>query len=218
VLDPDVIHQFEERAGKIETLKNVLAAKKRREDVLRKNIAKVYDKWHPALKDLVDNIGVKFSAAFDAIGCAGEIRIGKDESYKDWRIDIYVKFRDDTELQLLTGQRQSGGERSLTTIMYLMSLTEYSRTPFSLVDEINQGMDAKAERVVHNQLVNVTCKQQAGQYFLVTPKLLPNLKYHERMKVLVVCNGEGYPDDPKCNDLNGLVRARLSRLGHPVAH
>lgn len=29
-------------------------------------------------------------------------------------------------------------ERSLTTILYLMSLTEEARTPFSLVDEINQ--------------------------------------------------------------------------------
>ena len=66
-----------------------------------------------------------------------------------------VKFRDSEKLQLLTGERQSGGvshvvhvfalkltclpqERSLTTIMYLMSLTEEARTPFSLVDEINQ--------------------------------------------------------------------------------
>jgi hypothetical protein len=29
-------------------------------------------------------------------------------------------------------------ERSLTTILYLMSLTEQARSPFSLVDEINQ--------------------------------------------------------------------------------
>ena len=29
-------------------------------------------------------------------------------------------------------------ERSLTTILYLMSLTEEARAPFSLVDEINQ--------------------------------------------------------------------------------
>jgi hypothetical protein len=29
-------------------------------------------------------------------------------------------------------------ERSLTTILYLMSLTEEARSPFSLVDEINQ--------------------------------------------------------------------------------
>ena len=44
-----------------------------------------------------------------------------------------------------------------------MSLTEMARTPFSLVDEINQGMDQRAERNVHNQLVQVTCAENAGQ-------------------------------------------------------
>jgi chromosome segregation ATPase len=44
-----------------------------------------------------------------------------------------------------------------------MSLTEMARTPFSLVDEINQGMDQRAERNVHNQLVKVTNGQHAGQ-------------------------------------------------------
>ena len=72
------------------------------------------------------------------IGCAGEIRITPHEEYEKWAIDILVKFRDSEKLQLLTGQRQSGGERSLTTILYLMSLTEEARAPFSLVDEINQ--------------------------------------------------------------------------------
>lgn len=60
-------------------------------------------------------------------------------------------------MQPLTGQRQSGGvsavlllgwhgephltlvqERSFSTIMYLMALSEMARVPFSLVDEINQ--------------------------------------------------------------------------------
>jgi chromosome segregation ATPase len=31
-----------------------------------------------------------------------------------------------------------------------MSLTEEARAPFSLVDEINQGMDQRAERMLHN--------------------------------------------------------------------
>lgn len=106
-----------------------------------------------------------FLDRFTGIGCAGEIRISEHEDYEKWAIDILVKFRDSEKLQLLTGQRQSGGvrhdsnlhrlddenhehltcfiyffiqERSLTTILYLMSLTEEARAPFSLVDEINQ--------------------------------------------------------------------------------
>lgn len=34
-----------------------------------------------------------------------------------------------------------------------MSLTEHARAPFALVDELNQGMDQRAERCVHNELV-----------------------------------------------------------------
>lgn len=71
-----------------------------------------------------------------------------------------------------------------------MSLTELSKSPFSLVDEINQGMDSRAERLVHNQMVTVTCQDYSSQYFLITPKLLPNLNYHKKMKVLCVNNGE----------------------------
>lgn len=56
-------------------------------------------------------------------------------------------------------------------------------------------MDARAERAVHNSLVEVTCKADSGQYFLITPKLLTDLMYHERMKVLCVNNGEWLPEE-----------------------
>ena len=83
-----------------------------------------------------------------------------------------------------------------------MSLTAHARAPFSLVDEINQGMDARYERAVHNALVEVTCTAESGQYFLITPKLLPDLNYHERMRILCVNNGEWLPDDDGDGDDN----------------
>lgn len=60
-------------------------------------------------------------------------------------------------------------ERSLTTILYLMSLTEHARALFALVDEFNEGLDQRAERCIHNELVTTTCEaDDAGQYFLTT--------------------------------------------------
>ncbi|KAL0581479.1 Structural maintenance of chromosomes protein 5 [Marasmius crinis-equi] len=203
--NPGVIEQYEKRKKDIESLEAVLEKKNRDAQNVEKTINSAKSKWRPALQTLVDSIGEKFSAAFDRIGCAGEIRISEHEDYDKWQIDILVKFRDHEKLQLLTGQRQSGGERSLTTILYLMSLTEEARTPFSLVDEINQGMDQRAERVVHNSMVDVTCKDTAGQYFLITPKLLPDLNYHERMKVLCVANGEWLPEESGMGNLKSLI-------------
>ncbi|KAG8923808.1 Structural maintenance of chromosomes protein 5, partial [Tulasnella sp. 408] len=210
--DPGVIKVFNDRAKQIDDLKAVVKNKRAKEENFRKSVQRTHAKWFPALSDLIAGIGEKFSNSFSAIGCAGEVRIGnQDGPYDKWKIEIWVKFRSDTPLCMLTAQRQSGGERSLTTIMYLMAMTEYFRVPFSLVDEINQGMDSRAERVVHNQLVNVTCNGDSGQYFMVTPKLLQNLHYHERMRVLVVCNGEGFPaDDEVITNLRATIKKRLA--------
>ena len=71
-----------------------------------------------------------------------------------------------------------------------MSLMRQAKTPFTVVDEINQGMDQRNERAMHEQLVNTTCQDDAGQAWLVTPKLLTGLAYHENMRVL--CVGAGY--------------------------
>ncbi|EJD01702.1 P-loop containing nucleoside triphosphate hydrolase protein [Fomitiporia mediterranea MF3/22] len=191
-----VIETYERRQREIEQRTRILENKEKRRSDLERKLQKTRGKWLPALQELVNNINEKFSAAFDRVNCAGEIRIAEHpDDYTQWAIDILVKFRNSENLQLLTGQRQSGGERALTTIMYLMSLTELARAPFSLVDEINQGMDAQYERAVHNSLVEVTCQPDSGQYFLITPKLLTDLKYHERMKVLCVSNGEWLPDE-----------------------
>ncbi|PLW40596.1 hypothetical protein PCASD_07783 [Puccinia coronata f. sp. avenae] len=54
-------------------------------------------------------------------------------------------------------------------------------------------MDRRAERWVHDQLVETTCRESASQYFLITPKLLFGLKYHPLMRVLCVNNGDWIP-------------------------
>lgn len=151
--------------------------------------------WYPKLKKIVDKVGDNFSTAMNSLGCLGEVSISEHDDYAKWAVRIKVAFRDGEDLQDLTAHRQSGGERSLTTMMYLLSLLESSKVPFSLVDEINQGMDQRAERALHNHLVNVVCeKSVGGQYFLITPKLLTNLRYHKNMRILCINNSEYLPE------------------------
>lgn len=208
---PGVIESFKKRAAQIRTLEESIVTRQRQLVKMDAKVEKIRGKWYPSLKALVERVSHRFSVAFGRIGCAGEVRISEHQDhYEKWGIDILVKFRDKEQLQLLTSQRQSGGERSLSTVLYLMSLTELSRSPFSLVDEINQGMDQRAERAVHDQMVEVTCRPHASQYFLITPKLLSDLRYHEKMKVLIINNGEWLPEKL---DLGSIARAALARRG-----
>ncbi|KAH8827579.1 hypothetical protein DL96DRAFT_1599512 [Flagelloscypha sp. PMI_526] len=204
--NPGVVEQYEKRKEDIERGKKTLEEYQVKKARKERDIKNAKDNWQPALQTLIKNIGARFSKTFDSKhpnhDAAGEIHLQEDEDFEKWAINIMVKFRGNERLQTLTAQRQSGGERSLTTIIYLMSLSAEARAPFSLVDEINQGMDQRAERFVHNSLVDITCNDQAGQYFLITPKLLSNLNYDEKMKVLIVNNGEWLPDEAKDKEGN----------------
>ncbi|KAI5476483.1 hypothetical protein MNV49_007730 [Pseudohyphozyma bogoriensis] len=185
-ISPEILRQYEKREADIAELEKKVEKGQADLDKSTALIAKVKAKWLPKLDRLVKRISAKFSEAFELLGLTGELNIAKDEDYDKWGIQIMVSFRDGEALQPLSAQRQSGGERALTTVMYLMALAGLAQAPFSLVDEINQGMDQRVERNVHNTLVKTTCKDDVGQYFLITPKLLPELEYHPKMKVLIV--------------------------------
>ncbi|PVU97180.1 hypothetical protein BB559_002126 [Furculomyces boomerangus] len=168
-----------------------------------------------------------------------------DEGFNNWGIEIWVSFRADEPTVLLTEQRQSGGERAVSTALYLQAIQaagskeiqneyknnqknsqtihklglgnkiksdtndeendevmegnqsddelDYAGVPFRVVDEVNQGMDQRNERLIHSQIVKTACQESSPQYFLITPKLLPNLEYHKNMKVHCIFNGEWQP-------------------------
>lgn len=75
-----------------------------------------------------------------------------------------------------------------------MALQDLAKSPFRVVDEINQGMDPRNERMVHERMVDIACQENTSQYFLITPKLLTGLKFHPKMKVHVINSGEHVPD------------------------
>ncbi|KAK9480879.1 P-loop containing nucleoside triphosphate hydrolase protein [Lipomyces japonicus] len=202
-----VVKQYEERQKRI----NELTAKVERSSTdlqkISSEIEKIRNKWEAELDELIGKVSVEFAAAFASIGCEGSVGVGKHEDYDKWCIEIRVRFREGERLQLLTHQRQSGGERSVSTIFYLMSLQGVTKAPFRVVDEINQGMDPRNERVVHSRMVDVACQEHSSQYFLITPKLLPDLKYHERMVVHCIFSGDHMPDP-----VHNPAKAGLGRL------
>ncbi|KAJ5670631.1 uncharacterized protein N7477_005994 [Penicillium maclennaniae] len=198
------------------------------------SIDEVRSLWEPKLDALIAKISDAFSDSFKRIGCAGQVSLDKVEDepgpngepggsdFEKWSIQIYVKFREHESMSLLDSHRQSGGERAVSTIFYLMALQSLSASPFRVVDEINQGMDPRNERMVHGRLVDIACASSeeedtddngnpiggggGGQYFLITPKLLSGLVYKPGMKVLCIYSGEHMPEDYAKLDFRLAIR------------
>ena len=259
--DGSIIIRYEERARKIDKIRSHVG---RLEEGLTETGGKIEDiksQWEPELDRLVELISDSFSFNMEQINCAGQVSVYKHEhEFDEWAISIQVKFRENEPLSQLDSHRQSGGERAVSTIFYLMSLQALTRSPFRVVDEINQGMDPRNERLVHARMVAIatgtddwqpptallqpapgrssrhgeggdedadgigddagpqihedtdveetdevrarpqmrtgaetgmgTSGAAGSQYFLITPKLLHELKYEEGMRVLCIASGE----------------------------
>lgn len=186
------LHEYEKVEKEIHDLKEFIQNKTDEIETVTQQVQTLREQWLQPLSIIVEKINSNFSSYFSAMACAGEVILAQPENIMDfdkYGLKIMVKFRDIDQLQELTRNHQSGGERAVTTAIYMISLQELSRVPFRCVDEINQGMDAVNERRVFNLLVQMTGRPNSSQYFLLTPKLLPNLKYSETVTVHCVFNG-----------------------------
>lgn len=147
--------------------------------------------WIAGVRRIAQQVGDKFSDMMAGLGYAGQIELiegseGNVLDMKNYGIKIQVKFRNDDEYQELSKGTQSGGEKSVTTAVYMMALQGLTQVPFRCVDEINQGMDEKNERYVWKMLLDVCSKHQA-QYFYMAPKFPYSLPFNDQV-TLLICN------------------------------
>lgn len=206
--NPNVMREFERRATEIARLRKKMEGSSDKLRRLTEQTEVLMNKWEPRLDELVDKISEAFAYNFEQINCAGEIRVHKDDDFDLWALDIMVKFRENEELQQLNAHRQSGGERAVSTIFFLMALQSLAQSPFRVVDEINQGMDPRNERMVHERMVEIACREHTSQYFLITPKLLTGLRYDPKMRVLCIASGEHMPREGRKLDFKRCLQVQ----------
>lgn len=232
----NTIREYEDRVKKMARLESRLMEFREKQTVFVSSISEVRTAFEAAINPVIAKIDAAFAESFARIGCAGQVEVYKASSeapedcteelggtengldFQHWAIHISVKFRENEPLSLLDSHRQSGGERAVSTIFYLMALQSLSRSPFRVVDEINQGMDPRNERMVHGRMVDIATPKDSAddngsQYFLITPKLLSGLRYERGMTVLCIVSGEYVPSasDTKRRDEDGKIVVERGR-------
>lgn len=221
-LDVGILAAYEQRTAQIDALMRRLATHEAQLQQEMQHMLAAKRDFETHVEPVVRHINDKFSTFFRLIDCAGAVTLQKrpaaaaasssdhsdaaaaaeiDETEFDaWRIEIMVKFRETAAFAQLSHHRQSGGERSVATFLYLMALQGISQAPFRVVDEINQGMDAVNEAKMHDVLLETSERDAKSQYFLVTPKLLPNLAYNRNVTVICLFSGAHIPPHDDCNE------------------
>lgn len=188
-VDGGSLELLKSKRSELEIAERHLPDFKRKKQDLEERMEKISVPWERELDDMVNQISAAFQKNFITVASDGQVEMVKLERYKDWKLQILVKFRENSELKVLDHQSQSGGERAVSTIFFIMSLQGLTNAPIRIVDEINQGMDPNNEKMAHKYLVHTACKEGLSQYFLVTPKLLTGLYYHPGMAIHCIFTG-----------------------------
>ncbi|TID31157.1 hypothetical protein CANINC_000265 [Pichia inconspicua] len=206
------VERLAENETKLKELEEQLPEKEVEINQLKEDIREKSDLWEKELRKVVRLVDQDFSENMSQIASGGGVALVNssepivtaigdptnitstttNSTNNEWKLEIRVSFRDGQEPTLFNGAQHSGGEKSTTTAVFLNSLQGLTRTPFRVVDEINQGLDARNERRVHEMIVRGVEKENSSQYFLITPKLLSDLHYSRAMKVHCIFAGNIY--------------------------
>ncbi|CBJ32112.1 conserved unknown protein [Ectocarpus siliculosus] len=196
VHNPQVIKKYQKLKEETETARKALSELVEGNLNANERMNSIRTPWKEKLQDMVAQLNELFREYMSKMdGCGGEVRLAEDESsFKKWGIEIRVRFRSEADggkMAVLNARVHSGGERSVSTILFLMALQDLQHSPFRVVDEINQGMDPKNERQVFSRIVLNSCGPSRKQYFLITPKLLQGLVAmdNDDITVIVIMNG-----------------------------
>ncbi|RDD45130.1 Structural maintenance of chromosomes protein 5 [Trichoplax sp. H2] len=199
--DASVVDEYEKNNSAITALTDEISKMKGKICAEKDKVKECIDSWTTGIKHMTAGINQKFQHFFNKLNCVGEIKLrtNKDKDFSKFAIEIWVKFRSTDKVQLLDSHLQSGGERSVATIIYLISLQEFTICPFRIVDEINQGMDPQNEKRIFEFVLEVSSNSKVSQYLLITPKLLPNLCYDGKLTALFIYNGPNMLDQQQWN-------------------
>lgn len=190
----EIFLQYKKLTKEVDFLHRKIRKKEHNLNAYKENLNVKKQQWMNEVEELITRINANFQTFFMNMNCAGEIALYKgtdEDDFNGYGIHIKVKFREESDLQILNSMVQSGGERAVSVAIYLLSLQELTTVPFRCIDEINQGMDADNERRIFNLITQATEERCQTQYFLLTPKLLPKLHFTPNCKVFCPYNGVG---------------------------
>ena len=140
-VDEKTVADYFARQKEIERLRAELEKHKKKITNHKSDYEEKKNSWLAKVEQMIQDINTKFSGLFQQLKCTGEICLSRPENseeFSEYGVCIKVSFRKEEQLQELTAWQQSGGEKSVSTMMYMIALQEMTKCPFRVVDEINQ--------------------------------------------------------------------------------
>jgi chromosome segregation protein len=143
--------------------------------------------WRNVMQSLLDRVNLEYQKIMGQTRAAGEVRLANGQDVETAGLEILVGFKGGKPVPL-DAYTQSGGERTMATMSFLLALQQHVRSPFRAVDEFDIHMDPRNREMIAKILIS-TIKDANAQYIVITPSQVTFAQ--ENANIVTVQNVEG---------------------------
>jgi len=144
---------------------NVLS--RNREEAL-KDVELRISVWRKALEKTVGEVDPVYKSILAMVGATGQVRVRDVEDPLKAGLEVLVGYGG-TQPTVLDAYTQSGGERVVATIAFLLSLQHQLKSPIRAVDEFDVHMDPYNREAVARMIFDFTRRNSDLQYIVISP-------------------------------------------------
>jgi chromosome segregation protein len=129
----------------------------------------------------------RYAEILRTVSATGSIRLISSRDIEKCGLEILVGYKGNkpTPLDAFT---QSGGERSIAMMAFLLALQQHITSPFRAIDEFDVHMDPKNRESVTQLIISNAAAMTGGQYVAITPG---QVNVTDQTHVIVVQNVGG---------------------------
>jgi chromosome segregation ATPase len=143
--------------------------------------------WLTVINSLLNRVSLEYQKILSQAQAVGEVKLINEHDIEAAGLEILVGFKGGKPVPL-NAYTQSGGERTTSTMSFLLALQQHVRSPFRAVDEYDVHMDPKNRELMSQMLVSAV-KNANAQYVVITPS---QLTFGEgQVNIITVQNVEG---------------------------
>ena len=183
----DIEHMYESYSKLYLDLKDKARTVEENREKTLEEVKTRMDSWRAVMQSLLDHVNLQYQQILSQAQAVGEVHMTNGHDIEAAGLDVLVGFKGAVPVPL-DAYTQSGGERSMATMSFLLALQQHVQSPFRAVDEYDVHMDPRNRETITNLLID-SVKGLESQYLIITPS---QITFAERdIHVVTVQNVEG---------------------------
>jgi len=170
-LPDDAEKIYRDYTGNLEGLKGKLQELQDNKKLMLKELEERKKAWKNAVQNLIDEVAPIYQQVLSTVGATGAIRLDDGGSVAEAGLQLLVGFKG-AEPSILDPYTQSGGERSVALVAFMLSLQSRIISPLRAMDEFDIHMDPRNREAIFKMILAQGKRNPNSQHIVITPSII----------------------------------------------